>query len=214
MGVTGIFLYFFLLVHLVGNLGMLSGPEHFNQYGYLLLHTLKEIILPMECVMVLALVAHVGSALSLRRENRAARPIAYSGKVGHGNKTLHSVNMMLTGSAILVFVILHISNFRFSVAGMPGMKMVTYSGVEMHDLYGNMLFAFSQWWYAASYIAVFVLIASHLAHGVQSSLQTLGFNHPKYTPCVKLAGKAYAVVIAGGFSFLAIWGFLQHGGTL
>jgi hypothetical protein len=37
----------------------------------------------------------------------------------------------------------------------------------------------------------------------------LGFSHPKYRSAVHLAGVAYAVIIAGGFSFLAIWAFFK-----
>jgi succinate dehydrogenase / fumarate reductase cytochrome b subunit len=91
--------------------------------------------------------------------------------------------------------------------------MVTYDGVEMRDLYGTLMDAFSNWWYALAYVTVFTLVFSHLAHGVQSSLQTLGFNHPKYTPAILWIGRAYALCISGGFSLLAIWAFFQHGGT-
>jgi len=66
MGVTGIALYLFLLAHLVGNLGVFSGAEHYNQYGYLLLHTLAEIIVPAELVLIAALVGHVALAFRLR----------------------------------------------------------------------------------------------------------------------------------------------------
>ena len=211
MGVSGIFLYFYLFIHLVGNLGVFAGAERYNKYGYLLLHELAELILPVEFALIAALIIHVVLAFRLRSENKAARPIAYEVTPSHGKKTLYSATMMLTGSAILIFSVVHIAHFRYGAV--TGHTMVTYDGVEMRDLYGTMMGAFAIWWYALSYVVVMALIFSHLAHGVQSSLQTLGFNHPKYTPAVLFLGRAYAVCISGGFSFLAIWAYFQQGGT-
>ena len=213
MGLTGISLYAYLLVHLVGNLGMFAGAERYNKYGYLLLHEMAELIVPIEIGLIAALFIHVFLAIALARENKAARPSAYA-VVKRSNQAAHSASMMMTGSAILIFVFIHIANFRFAGAGMGGsMPTVTYDGVEMHDLFGNMMRAFSHWWYAAGYVAAMLLIFSHLSHGVQSSLQSLGVNHPKYTPAIRAAGRLYAVLISGGFIVLAVWAYFQHGGT-
>lgn len=212
MGATGIFLYFYLIVHLLGNIGMLAGAERYNKYGYLLLHEMAEIIIPVEIALIVAILFHIRLAIQLTLENRAARPVAYAVKKS-SRQTLHSASMMMTGSAILIFVLIHVVNFRFGAAGMGGMATVTYGGVEMHDLYGNMMRAFSQWWYTGAYVLAMILIFSHLSHGVQSSLQSLGCNHPKYTPFVHFAGRAYAILISGGFILLAIWAYFQHGGT-
>jgi succinate dehydrogenase / fumarate reductase cytochrome b subunit len=211
MGVTGMAWYGFLLAHLLGNLGMLAGAERFNKYGYLLLHHLAEIIIPAEIALVAALIAHVYLAITLSIENRKARPVAYEVKK-RGKKNTYM--MMMTGTAILLFIFIHIANFRFAGAGMGNvMPTVNYDGVVMGDLYTNMLRAFSNWWYMAGYLVVFALLSSHLAHGIQSSFQSLGFNHPKWTPLVKLGGLGYSIVICGGFAFLAIWAYFQHGGT-
>ena len=212
MGATGIALYGFLFAHLLGNIGMLAGAERYNKYGYLLLHELTELILPMEIGLILAIVIHIRLAIGLTLENRAARPVAYAVKKSSA-QTLHSASMMMTGSAILIFVFIHIANFRYGGAGMGGMNTVTYDGVVMKDLYGNMIRAFSHWWYTAGYVLAMILIFSHLSHGVQSSMQSLGVNHPKYTPFIHFAGRAYAVLISGGFILLALWAFFQHGGT-
>jgi succinate dehydrogenase / fumarate reductase cytochrome b subunit len=212
MGVTGIALYGYLLVHLLGNIGMLAGAERYNKYGYLLLHEMAELIIPIEIGLILAILVHIGLAIKLTVENRAARPVAYAVKKS-SRQTLHSASMMMTGTAILLFIFIHIANFRFGGAGMGGMPTVNYGGVEMKDLYGTMMRAFSLWWYTAGYVLAMILIFSHLSHGVQSSMQSLGLNHPKYTPIIRFAGRAYAVLISGGFIFLAVWAYFQHGGT-
>jgi succinate dehydrogenase / fumarate reductase cytochrome b subunit len=210
MGLTGIFLYFYLLIHLLGNIGMLAGAERYNRYGYLLLHQMSEIIIPVEIVLILAFIVHVYLALSLARENKAARPQAYAVKK-NSKASRHTAAMALTGTAIALFAIIHIANFRYGGAGFSGMTTVTYDGIEMHDLYGNMLRAFAQWWYTLGYIVALLLLYSHLSHGIQSSFQSLGLNHPKWSPILAWGGRAYAVAVCGGFILLAVWAYFQHG---
>jgi succinate dehydrogenase / fumarate reductase cytochrome b subunit len=67
--------------------------------------------------------------------------------------------------------------------------------------------------YAGGYIAAFFLLGVHLWHGVQSSLQSAGLNHPKYFSLVQLFSKLFALTVGGGFSALAIWAY-RMGGTL
>ena len=51
-------------------------------------------------------------------------------------------------------------------------------------------------------------ILQHLNHGFQSSFQSLGANHRKYTPLIKKIGSIYSAVIAAGFSMIAIYHFI------
>jgi len=210
MGLSGIYLYFFLLVHLVGNIGLLSGPEYFNQYGHLMLHTLAKIVYPIELTLLLAFLLHIGLGFKLTLENRAARPTRYAVNARKSGKSPLSRFMALTGSWMLLFVVIHVPHFRFGVT--TSMPMVTYQGVEMRDLYGTAMNAFGHAWYTGFYIFSFLLIAVHLAHGVQSSLQSLGLNHPRYTTFIQRFSRGYAVVICGGFILLAIWAFVKSGG--
>ena len=210
MGICGIWLYVYLLIHLLGNIGVLAGAERYNRYGHILLHDLAEIIIPIELSLFAAFVLHIVLAIKLGMENRAARGVNYAVKGTGGRKTLYSTTMTATGLVILAFTVIHIAHFRLGMV--TGRTLVVYDGVEMRDLYGTMMHGFSIWWYTLAYVAVMALIFSHLAHGVQSSLQTLGFNHPKYAPAVHWLSRGYAVLISGGFSLLAIWAFFQHGG--
>jgi succinate dehydrogenase / fumarate reductase cytochrome b subunit len=61
---------------------------------------------------------------------------------------------------------------------------------------------------AAFYLLSMLVVGSHLWHGASSSLQSLGFDHPLWTPRILMAGKILAVAIAGGFSVIAIWAYL------
>ncbi len=209
LGLTGIYLYFFLLVHLVGNLGLLAGAEYFNGYGHLMLHTLKKVVIPIEFTLVGAFLFHALMGIKLTLENRVARPDGYAVNASKAKNSPYARFMMVTGTWLLVFVIVHVPHFRFGAYS--GVETVTYDGVIMRDLYGTTMRFFAKPWFAGFYIASFALLFSHLAHGVQSSLQSLGLNHPRYNAFIRKGSVVYAALICGGFAALALWAFLQKG---
>lgn len=216
MGLTGIPLYGYLFVHLIGNFGLMAGAETFNSYSYFLLNELAFFIVPIEFFLLACFVAHIILAFWLRSQNKAARPVAYhvpehtgKGKNAARRKSLHSMKMIFTGMWILIFTIIHVLHFRYGAV--TGAVTAVYDGVEMRDLHTTVMQALSIWWYSLSYLITMLVIASHLYHGVQSSFQSLGLNHPKYWPLVQGLSRAYAIVIVGGFIFLIIWGYLQGG---
>jgi succinate dehydrogenase / fumarate reductase cytochrome b subunit len=49
-----------------------------------------------------------------------------------------------------------------------------------------------------------VILGFHLNHAFQSSFQTLGLNHSKYMPAIKLIGTVYSVVVPLGFIIIPI----------
>ena len=59
-----------------------------------------------------------------------------------------------------------------------------------------------------------LVVGSHLWHGISSALQSLGLDHPVWTPRVLAAGKILATLIAVGFMVIAVWVYLQHGGRI
>ena len=49
-----------------------------------------------------------------------------------------------------------------------------------------------------------IVLGVHLSHGFSSAFQSLGLNHPKYMPMIKLVGWIFAVVIGVGFASIAV----------
>jgi succinate dehydrogenase / fumarate reductase, cytochrome b subunit len=216
MGITGLVWYSFLFIHLFGNLGLLAGPERFNAYSYLLTHTLGEIIIPTELFFLTCLVTHIFLSITLKLEYWQARPVKYrvnasaaKGKQVEGGRSFSSMNMIWLGLGLLLFLTLHISRFKFGL-GVPHLTMM-YNGEEITDLYTTVLRTLAQPAYAGGYIAAFLLLGLHLWHGVQSSFQSAGLNHPKYFGLVKVFSKVYAILIGGGFGSLVIWAYVQGG---
>ena len=55
------------------------------------------------------------------------------------------------------------------------------------------------------YFVGVLVLGVHLSHGFSSAFQSLGLNHPKYTPLIKILGKVFALVIAVGFASIVVF---------
>lgn len=205
MALTGLFFLLFLLVHLGGNFLLYVGKDAFNAYASALAHMPATI--PAEILMIVLFVTHMATSAKLTIENNNARTEKYIVDANAGSSTWMSSHMFHTGSIILVFVIIHLWTFKF---GEWSNEMHAATSVTLYDLvvgwFGNV-------YYSAFYIIAMILLGMHLNHAFQSAFQTLGLNHKKYTPAIKLIGKWYSVVVALGFaSFPAIFFLISLGG--
>ena len=205
MAITGLLLVGFLVAHLTGNLLIFAGADAFNTYGYTLTST--PLLYVMEAGLLVIFFSHLGMALKLTIENRLARPQPYYVRTKSGRgATFASSTMIFTGIIILVFCVLHLIHFKY------GEHYTTVvSGKEMRDLYKLVMEIFSKPGYVIYYIVSMIAIAIHLSHGISSSFQSIGFNHPRYNCCIRKMGIALAILISVGFSALPIYCFTQGG---
>lgn len=60
------------------------------------------------------------------------------------------------------------------------------------------------------YVISMVVLAYHLLHGFQSAFQSLGINHPKYTPLIKLIGTGFAVLVPLLFAIIPVLIYMNH----
>jgi succinate dehydrogenase / fumarate reductase cytochrome b subunit len=113
MALTGLFLCTFLIVHLGGNLLLFKNDEGFgfNVYANFLTH-----FPPIEVIaylLYLSIVVHAVYALILTIKNRGARPVGYAVQA-KSDASWSSKNMGLLGSILLLFIVIHMSDFWFS----------------------------------------------------------------------------------------------------
>ncbi|MDE2491568.1 MAG: succinate dehydrogenase cytochrome b subunit [Elusimicrobia bacterium] len=196
VALAGLFLSFFLVVHLAGNLFLFGGAPAFNHYASLLEH--NELLPVAEIGLVVLFLIHILLAIRATWINRAARPVGYAVYRGKGARTAGSKTMIWTGLLLLAFLIVHLKSFRFAP-----------EAVREADLYALVVHAFRNPWYSGFYVLALVGLGVHLSHGIQSGFQTLGLNHPRYTPWIKRLGLALAVLLALGFMSMPIYfGFL------
>jgi succinate dehydrogenase / fumarate reductase cytochrome b subunit len=208
MAITGLFLCIFLLVHLAGNLTLLKAPEEagpmFNAYTAFM--TSFPLIKVTSYLLYFSILFHaVDGILILARENKNARPVDYAYSKPERNSIWASRNMGVLGTAIFVFIVLHMANFwfKYKFTSMP------IGADELPDMYGIVVAAFKEGWYTAVYVLSMIVLGFHLWHGFQSAFQTLGINHPRYTPVIHFIGKVYAVVIPALFAIIPIYIFIN-----
>ncbi|MFM6926839.1 MAG: succinate dehydrogenase cytochrome b subunit [Bdellovibrio sp.] len=204
MGITGLIWAGFVLAHMAGNLLIFVSADAYNSYGHAL--TSGNIIYVAETVLILALIAHVYTAVSLTMSNRAAKNQRYAVTAsGKKKTTLASRTMAIQGSIILVFIILHLITFKYGVH-----YETTVNGAPMRDLARLMFEVFQQPGYVIWYLVALILLGFHLSHGVGSTFQSLGLMEGTYRNMWKKLSYAYAIVVALGFIAQPVYIFLVH----
>lgn len=204
IAVTGLGLFIFLVAHLSGNLLFIAGPDAFNEYSHALVS--NPLVYAAEFGLAAVFAVHVYKTVRLYAGAKAARPVAYVERrwaEGPSRKSWASSTMILTGLITFGFVILHLRTFKF------GAWYETPEGIR--DLYRLQVEVFSHPAYVGFYMLSMVLIGFHLWHGISSAAQSLGADHPKYTPKILWIGRALAVLIAGGFFVLPLYTYFMGG---
>lgn len=190
MGLTGLFLISFLIVHAGVNSSIFvnDNGDTFNTAAHFMSH--NWVIRIMELGLFAGLFLHIIQGLLLWKQNNAARPVKYDRNDANKNSKWYSRSMGLLGTLLLFFLIIHISKFFVDS------KIALYgSGDGEHNLYLSMKEEFSKWWIVVIYIAGVASLFWHLLHGFGSAFQTLGVNHKRYTPIIKSIGIGYTVII-------------------
>lgn len=199
IGITGLLLVAYLILHLVGNLGVLAGRETFNHYAHTLIS--NPLVVPAEIALLLVFLVHIYKTVVMWTRNRAARPIAYEKKAWAGytsRKSVSSTTMIWTGLVTLGFVVVHLAQMKFGAWYQIG-------DPPIRDLYRTELEVFASPIWVAVYVACMILVGFHLRHGISSALQSLGADHPVYTKRLVLFGTILAILIGGGFAIIPIW---------
>lgn len=206
MALTGLFLVSFLLVHLIGNFQLFAGDggEAFNKYTKFM--TTSPIIRVMEIFLVLGFVAHIWIAIVLTRQNKAARPVKYAYEAPNPGVSWFSKNMGLSGSIILVFLIIHLIDFYGAYHYGSEIGTVTYGDMEYKNMFGIVKEEFQEeWWTSVVYVLAMVLLGFHLNHGFQSAFRTFGIEHKKYTPTIQGLSVLLSILIPAGFASMPLF---------
>ena len=114
IGLTGLLLFAYLILHLAGNAAIFLGQETFNKYSHTLIS--NPLIVPIEIGLLLVFVIHIYKTVTMWTTNRRARPIAYAKKelAGHtSRKGLASSTMIFSGLLIAIFVVIHVKQFKY-----------------------------------------------------------------------------------------------------
>ncbi len=292
MAITGLFLCLFLVGHLLGNLQLIlktgeEGRRAFNEYAYFMSHNI--VIKVMSYATYLSILFHAIDGIMLAVQNKKARPVGYAFNKPGANSSTASRNMAVLGSAIFIFIAIHMSNFWWKMkyssepmplhkitkvidnesydptTGMPVKISVEYTlavttngdytalveknlmnneereyakikegtkiiqadtdielGEGYKDLHSLTVAFFGQDRtdegvpankYAGLAVALYALamlvLSFHLWHGFASAFQSLGINHARYTPAIRIFGKVFSIVVPLLFAIIPIILFIN-----
>jgi len=217
MGISGLMLSGFIIVHLLGNLTLLSPDrDPFNIYAHFLLN-LGTAIYVAEFILAAIFLTHFIYAIMVTFENWRARPsrlitffylkardnrYKMVTNAGHtSKKTWASSTMIWTGLLIIVFTILHLLHFKYGEIFM----YTTGNGQYIRDLFETVYRFFGNIVNVIFYVVVMILLGYHLSHGFWSAFQSLGLNGKRFTMITRIVGYFFAVIMAIGFVFIPVF---------
>ena len=205
MAISGLFLIIFLLQHFAINITSVFSGDLFNQLSHFMgTNPLVQFVL--QPILIFGVIFHFVMGFVLDIINKRARGRRYKIYKGNSNASWVSRNMIISGSTVLAFLVLHFYDFWI-----PEMdyKYVKFLPEDPDRYFEELVHKFEDITRVVLYVISFFFLALHLSHGFASSFQTMGFNN-KYTVLVKSFGKLYAFGIPFGFAFIAIYHYLNH----
>ena len=199
MGLTGLFLISFLIVHVSVNscIFINDGGITFNAAAHFM--ATNPLIRLIEIGLFAGLILHIIFALLLTLENKKARPIGYKEINGAANSNWYSRSMGILGSLLLIFLVVHLAHFWIDT------KIAVFTGkADKHNTFNEMKEVFSNWYIVALYLIGVGSLLFHILHGFQSAFQTLGLNHKKYTPIIKKFGIWFSIIVCLLFASMPV----------
>jgi len=205
---SGLLLVGFLIAHLLGNLTLLVDRTGgaFNAYA----HAIEtNPLLPVAEIGLAALfVLHAGMAITVTYKNRRSRSTRYAVAADKGKRTLASSSMIVTGLVVLVFLIVHLVDFRFTKGTVEAVARYG-SNREVFDLAAMVRARLSSPIGATIYVVAVLILGVHLTHAVRSAAQSLGVNHPNLNTLIVRGGVALAIALTLGFVSIPVYFLFQ-----
>ena len=205
IGLTGLGLFVYMVLHLAGNVLIFAGPDIFNEYSHALIS--NPLIVPIEIGLLLIFLVHIYKTVTNYLKNQAARPAAYAKKeyAGHtSRKSISSSTMIWTGIVVALFVVIHVKQFRF------GSYYQTVASADVRDLYRTEIEIFQNPLWVGLYFVATLLVGLHMRHGIASAFQSIGFDHPRYTRRLTTWSLVLAVIVGGGLAIIPVIIYFTH----
>lgn len=205
MGLTGLFLISFLVVHVGINACIWAndGGVMFNKAAHFMGGTV--VIRIMEVGLFIGIFLHIIQGYVLSASNQAKRKVGYAVPMGNSGSTWYSRSMGLLGTVLLLFFILHWWHFWIP-SRFTGIEEVLLPGSEkkLYNVFGLMKITFSELWVVIVYVVACFSLFWHLLHGFQSAFRTMGLSNKKYVSLVKTMGVGFSIVVPLAFAMMPV----------
>lgn len=206
MGLTGIFLISFLVVHVSINACIFNdlfdpadNGDMFNRAAHFMASSM--VVRTLEYGLFLGILLHVVQGYMLEVKNRSLRKEGYRVRLGNRGSKWYSRSMGLLGTLLLLFLIMHISHF-WVPSRITGLEEV--EGKNYHNLFQVMLEVFRNPVVVLLYVAGCVSLAYHLLHGFQSAFRTLGLHNTRYIRIVQGVGAGFSILVPLVFALMPV----------
>lgn len=199
MAITGQCMVLFAIVHMLGNSSIFIGPDGINAYAKHL-HDLGPLVWVFRAGLFAFAAIHIFYGIQLTLENNAANPSAYAVKK-QLRATFSSNNMIWTGVILALFIGFHI--LHFTARTIPGVVQGV-DALGRFDVFTMVVSAFKSGGMAAIYVIAMAALFLHLAHGIQSFFQTMGWNTDKTQCGITAIGKAVAFILLAGYAVIPL----------
>jgi succinate dehydrogenase / fumarate reductase cytochrome b subunit len=189
MAVTGLVLFAFVLLHMLGNLQALQGALALDGYAERL-RTFPALLWAARVLLAASALVHVIAGAQLWAARRGAREVGYRDH-RPADSTAASRTMFWSGFLVLGFVVYHLLDLTFGVVN-PDFR----DGEVFHNTVASL---------ARGAAAVFYVVAVgglgfHVWHGLWSAFQSLGIADRAFTSDVRRLAAALATLLAVGFA--------------
>lgn len=206
MAFTGLFMIFFLTIHLIGNLILIipnsffpiefwnnvaSAHDMYNAYSHFLVHFWPVTVIAW--VLYAAIIIHVVDALLITIQNRKSRGEKYQ-VTDNSTSTWYSRNMGILGTIIGFFIVLHMAQF-----------WLQYKVLKVeHDLYDLVIATFKIWWYVLIYEIGIIALGFHLVHGIVSAHRSIGIYSNKIMNVIKIIALCFSLIMTILYAIIPI----------
>ena len=194
MAVTGLILFAYVFVHMLGNLKVFSGPDYLNAYGVFLrevgypLLAHESVLWIARVVLLVSVGLHIWAAYQLTRLDLAGRPVHYQDRK-YLASSFAARTMRWSGVLLALFIVYHILHLTTGTA---------HGSYREGDIYNNVVSGFRNPIVSLVYIVSQVALALHLYHGVWSLSQTMGWRSSVNNSLWKGFATVSAVLIGAG----------------
>lgn len=198
MGLSGIFLIIFLIVHCGLNclIFIPDGGKTFSHAAHFMGSNI--LMRTLEIGLVIGFLVHILDGFTLWYQNMKARPQGYAMVNASKNSPWYSRSMGILGSLLLMFLIVHASDFWI-----PN-RLNQFNTGEEKDLFLLMKARFSNLFIVILYVLSCFSLFWHLLHGFKSAFQSLGLFHHRYNRWISMAGIIFSIIIPILFALMPI----------
>lgn len=198
VGVTGLGLCLFVLIHMSGNLLILKGAESYNLYA----KSLHDFFLMefLEWGLLAFFLGHIFLSVLLNLKNLKSKGAYFKRAKGEKKTSFANRILILQGLVLFVFLVFHLITFKFGAY-----YEAMYDGEATRDVYLLVTETFKKFPYVLGYVFSLLVLGVHLVHGLSASIRSLGFYHPLYTPWIEKLSFAFGCLVTLGFMGLPLY---------